>query len=455
MYLERLDLSHVKLFGEFQLDLRGSDGAPRMWTVLVGDNATGKTTLLQAVALAASGEKLARALVDDAADFADLTAPGASARIAADFVLADGPLQVALTLEPGRHAFTGDAGAERLDELRDRRTPGHFVAGYGVGRRLPRRGEVAVARDPFADRVRGLFDSHHKVLGVDFFEALSAQGREQRLAHQAPRALGGDVGDPLAAAADAPASAARAYASALRDLLVATDAEGVGLLPGLANVELRGKGGLSTMQSLLEGRRFVFQPSGGTEVRLPPHLLSSGYQSTFAWLADLLGQGFVDAGGPIDAATLAGVVLLDELDLHLHPSWQRRIVPILRAAFPRLQFIVTTHSPLVLASFEEHEIVRLGFEDGRITGEVGMGEPATQTATQILTRYFDVPRAAAPAVVVQQRQLRSGLTQLDERGAGNARSAIASGAMSARELEEQLDAIRLRLAALDSEDATP
>jgi predicted ATP-binding protein involved in virulence len=62
----------------------------------------------------------------------------------------------------------------------------------------------------------------------------------------------------------------------------------------------------------------------------------------------------------IDAPALAfGVVLIDEVDLHLHPQWQRQVMGDLRRAFPNLQWIVTTHSPQVLSSVENRQVRRL------------------------------------------------------------------------------------------------
>lgn len=54
-----------------------------------------------------------------------------------------------------------------------------------------------------------------------------------------------------------------------------------------------------------------------------------------------------------------GIVLIDELDMHLHPTWQRRIVEDLRGLFPEVQFIATTHSPLVVQSMREGEVIQL------------------------------------------------------------------------------------------------
>ena len=55
----------------------------------------------------------------------------------------------------------------------------------------------------------------------------------------------------------------------------------------------------------------------------------------------------------------SGVVLIDEIDLHLHPAWQRHIVGALKKIFPKVQFIVSTHAPSVISSVPQDEIVIL------------------------------------------------------------------------------------------------
>ena len=94
--------------------------------------------------------------------------------------------------------------------------------------------------------------------------------------------------------------------------------------------------------------------------------LSDGYHAFIALVADIARRAvmlnaFDGAAAP---ARAEGVVLIDELDLHLHPRWQRVALPGLRRAFPRLQFVVTTHSPQVLSSAENRQVRRL--VDGRL-----------------------------------------------------------------------------------------
>jgi len=68
-----------------------------------------------------------------------------------------------------------------------------------------------------------------------------------------------------------------------------------------------------------------------------------------------------EAGGAehVRLALVEGVVMIDEIDLHLHPRWQRVVLDGLRSTFPRLQFIVTTHSPQVLSSAANRQVRRL------------------------------------------------------------------------------------------------
>ncbi|MDO8844771.1 AAA family ATPase [Methylicorpusculum sp.] len=88
--------------------------------------------------------------------------------------------------------------------------------------------------------------------------------------------------------------------------------------------------------------------------------LSDGYRTTLAMVMDIAAR-MAEANPPsddllellasnYDPLDKSGVVLIDEIDLHLHPGWQQRILPDLMKAFPKIQFIVTTHSPQVVTS---------------------------------------------------------------------------------------------------------
>ena len=92
--------------------------------------------------------------------------------------------------------------------------------------------------------------------------------------------------------------------------------------------------------------------------RMPFHLLSDGVRSTLAMVMEIAYRAYLlnphlGAEAPLQTS---GVVLIDEIDLHLHPEWQRRIANDLRRAFPNLQFIATTHAPLIVSSLNDCRI---------------------------------------------------------------------------------------------------
>ena len=79
-------------------------------------------------------------------------------------------------------------------------------------------------------------------------------------------------------------------------------------------------------------------------------------------------------------------------------------MPALRKVFPRLQFIVNTHSPLVLAGFEREEIILLKLQDGQVVQDPAEIEPGVLTASEILTSFFDVQHAGRPDLVGKERR---------------------------------------------------
>jgi predicted ATP-binding protein involved in virulence len=103
---------------------------------------------------------------------------------------------------------------------------------------------------------------------------------------------------------------------------------------------------------------------------VPFHFLSDGYRNLLAIFADLayrcvtLNPHF----GREANYKSEGVVLIDELDLHLHPSWQKNIISQLKKTFPRIQFVATTHSPFLIQETAEGELFRLQSDGGMNIG---------------------------------------------------------------------------------------
>lgn len=120
-------------------------------------------------------------------------------------------------------------------------------------------------------------------------------------------------------------------------------------------------------------RRLYYDPLGEDDLmlefdswRLPFHLLSDGYRSVLGTVADIAWRAATLNPHLGEAAVREspGIVLIDELDLHLHPKWQRVVVEHLMEAFPKVQFVGTTHSPFIIQSIERREGVTLVNLDG-------------------------------------------------------------------------------------------
>ena len=130
--------------------------------------------------------------------------------------------------------------------------------------------------------------------------------------------------------------------------------------------------------------------------RLPFSALSDGYLTSAGWLLDLIAR-WVEISlrqqRPLNAdfmQTMRGLVLIDEIDLHLHPRWQIEIITRTRRLLPQMSFIVTTHNPLTLVGAKAEEIWILSNEDGRIKATPGAEPPMLLTGGQIYRRYFGI-----------------------------------------------------------------
>ncbi|MCP4550772.1 MAG: AAA family ATPase, partial [Bacteroidetes bacterium] len=92
--------------------------------------------------------------------------------------------------------------------------------------------------------------------------------------------------------------------------------------------------------------------------------LSAGQKILLLIVSDLAHRLAVANPSKPDPLRGEGVVLIDEIELHLHPQWQREVIPALLRVFPNLQFIITTHSPQVLSNVERDEVFIL--EDNNV-----------------------------------------------------------------------------------------
>jgi hypothetical protein len=388
MYIKELRVRNLKLLRDAVVPFTRADGTARQWTVFVGENGLCKTSLLQAVAMAASGATRSNQLAN-VPSLRDKRHPDELLEVEARFGFS--PTFHAAREYPGLEKpavppdivstvglpadfsqFVGgstyvEAGTERelrrairlhldpLSEARARNLPHWFVVGYGVGRRLPVPQSQREELDPAQDRLRSLFDATHAIVGTDFISRFDE-----------PRA--------------------REYAQRLREALI-----GFGILPRMGDLELSGQGGATTPAALIESHRFEQNFARG-KLKIPAVWLSHGYQSTISWVADLIGQVLQEARETsVPLEQMEGIVLIDELDLHLHPRWQQTLVETLRNAFKRMQFIATTHSPMVLPGLRHDEIFIMRQNDeGDVHAEQASQSARLMTGSELYRSFFDI-----------------------------------------------------------------
>lgn len=174
-------------------------------------------------------------------------------------------------------------------------------------------------------------------------------------------------------------------ASAGRALVAFEDAV-TRFLPGYAHLRVEGDA---------RPRLLIDRGSATITVRQ----MSDGERGMLAVVLDLtrrLAQANPEMNDP--AAEAEAVVLIDEIDLHLHPKWQRQIVRNLTAAFPRCQFIATTHSPQVIGEVEHDRIQIIangqvyspthsfGVDSSRVLEEIMDADPRTQEVNALLSQ---------------------------------------------------------------------
>ncbi|MEK4698592.1 AAA family ATPase [Solibacillus sp. FSL R7-0668] len=126
---------------------------------------------------------------------------------------------------------------------------------------------------------------------------------------------------------------------------------------------------------------------------MPISHLSDGYQDVIGIISDIAYRMVIlnpHLGDSVLVNT-PGVVLIDEIDVHLHPKWQQKILPLLKRLFPDVQFITTTHSPIIISTTESNEALEIELDESKQRKKISeIGEPKEWYISDILTTVFDI-----------------------------------------------------------------
>lgn len=348
VYYNKLYMKNVRCFkGNHEIDFGNGNGQPSQWTVILGNNNVGKTTILRVIAGLefcsfedSFGYNASRTMkFDKYSTFnekiviigSELFKVNANQHInirGFQELISNSPytknlnqkdiewlqkikLSAAIIMENQQSTFPYPQPPEQLNDLK--------LFGYGTSRIMF---DSQFVND---DNTQGIFDNKTLLLNVEewlkelHFAANNKNKDAEKRYKQVENILCG------------------------------------GLLPEVTQIRITTIPDKSSFETFPE-----FFTSQGW-VRLED--LGYGYQATLAWVADLAKRMFdqyPDLENPLHGPA---VVLVDEIDLHLHPEWQRKIIKYLSDLFPNTQFIVTAHSPLIIQSAENVNLIMLEKDD--------------------------------------------------------------------------------------------
>lgn len=314
MFLKKIHLKNFKCLSDIELSFEKSNNQNRQWTLILGENGTGKSNVLKAIALVTCGSNALGELLGDTDSW--IKNGNDSCRIEAVLGTKKGETREISIVINRKDNFSNIISNNKeslhlIDDAIEYADRNYFIVAYGASRRLPSESFSNFEKSSNGNRsgnVRSLFNNAYSL-------------------------------NPLT--------------SWIIDLDYRSGEQGIAIVKDALDDFLPSAAFHSIDKSK---KQVLFQTIDGI---VPLDYLSDGYQNMAAWIGDLLyriTETFRDYKNPL---TARGVLLIDEIDLHLHPKWQRRLIDFISRKLPNFQVIATTHSPLTAQQADEGELYAL------------------------------------------------------------------------------------------------
>lgn len=335
MYISEIDIENIKCFEKLILSFENNEKKLCLWNVILGDNSSGKTSLLRCIAIGLCEPTSSAALMKELSSefLRDSDRPGIIKITLTDQQAEKYVITTKISQEHGTETINQDIKGDRKKIQRDL-----FICGYGI----QRCGEADASYEAYSplEAVYTLFNYY-----------ASLQNPELTLRRQSEQII-------------------EKIFKIIKKILMLDDSQ--------YSFELTKKG-IEMVEIVGQEQRRILLSSWG-----------DGYSSTFTWIMDFIGwQIYADRlESTSDIDQLKGILLIDEIELNLHPYWQRYFAKSLKDQFPNIQFITTSHSPIIAAGaadFSDAKLIAFKEEHGKVKSLENLPSLRGMRIDQVLT----------------------------------------------------------------------